>query len=78
MTTLNISLTDDQFAYLTALAQAHHQTPEETVVEIVQAALPATTPTRHFKLYCERTCSTFGMEKRRTHNITAGHENHQS
>ncbi len=44
MTTLNISLTDDQFAVLTALAQAHHQTPEETVVEIVQAALPIKPP----------------------------------
>ena len=41
MTTLNISLTDDQFADLAMFAQAQHKTPEETVVEIVQAALPA-------------------------------------
>ena len=41
MTTLDISLTDDQFADLAALALAQHKTPEEAVVEIVQAALPA-------------------------------------
>jgi hypothetical protein len=41
MTTLSISLTDDQFADLAALAQAQHKTPEEAIVEIVQAALPA-------------------------------------
>lgn len=40
MTAISINLTDDQLAELTELAQTRHKTPEETLEEIVQSALP--------------------------------------
>jgi len=40
MTTLSVTLTDEQAEGLAALAHSQHKTPEETLADIVQAALP--------------------------------------
>jgi len=43
MTTLSVTLTNEQAEDLAALARAHHKSPEETLAAIIQAALPVKT-----------------------------------
>ena len=50
MTSISVSLTDDQLAELAALAHARHKTPEETLAEIVRAALPAKGGATHYSI----------------------------